>query len=93
MNLAKYDWSAEAADIEARFYVPCHNGEALLLALMRAVEYEGLSCADNYRFARYYDPDSMRAYLTAEARGCCGTYSMQVWLDGEPYIAGCNHGH
>lgn len=54
---------------------------------------EDLEYDDNHRVARKDDDAEMEAYNEAVEQGCCGSFDIEVVIDGEKWCVGCNYGH
>lgn len=54
---------------------------------------EDLDYVDNMRVARKWCTTEMAAYNEAVEKGCCGSFDIEVWIDGEKWAIGCNYGH
>jgi hypothetical protein len=48
---------------------------------------------DNIRFAYVGDPDAERIYEEQVNQGCCGSFDIDITVDGKPARIGCNFGH
>lgn len=50
-------------------------------------------CVDNERFAFVDDDAGMAEFDYQEERGCCGSFTHLVCIDGRDAYVGCNYGH
>lgn len=48
---------------------------------------------DNWRAAFLDDPAGMSDYEATREGGCCGSYDLDVLINGRPARVGCNYGH
>lgn len=56
-------------------------------------EFSHLEYADNYRAYRVGDEEGRARFEAQAERGCCGSVTATVKIDGVWWIIGCNYGH
>jgi len=61
--------------------------------LSQEILIQDLECVDNCRIARKNDSNEVNAYEEARSEGCCGFFDMEILVDGEVFLIGCNYGH
>lgn len=50
-------------------------------------------CIDNHRHCFMDDPNGIIAYKAIAAEGCCGVFEIEITINGQPALVGCNYGH
>jgi len=56
-------------------------------------EDDYMEYADNSRVAQKSDPDQVAWYNYVRDHGCCGSCDIELTVDGEVWLLGCNYGH
>lgn len=77
-------------------YTPDESGMTAREKAINALHYhigrEDLEYVDNMRVARKNHRE-FQQYLDQQRKGCCGSFDIEVWIDGEKWAIGCNYGH
>ncbi len=58
-----------------------------------AVWSVNLEYSDRFRWCRVTIPSELAQYCEIQNRGCCGYKDEVFFINGEPYLVGCNYGH